>query len=303
MAFKYKLMALFFKTMSKPITTPKKDIQKSFNGFITKPKTLLVPTRHGKISTLIYKPKTTKNYSGVYYNIHGGGYIMRYAEQDNIICNYIAETLNCVVVSPEYDTAPQHRFPIPPNQCYDVYQWITTNKKILDVDPNATICIGGQSAGGAMSIGICMRAFNDKIEQPQLLIVNYPPLNLSIPYTQKPSPLKKPLISEAFQDMINHMYVTSKKDFTNPLISPAFYDDLSSLPKTLIISAEYDVLKMEAKNFAERLKANHIAHTYKEISEVDHFYTHAGSPDKLKECLDTMVTHLKEAYTLKPVEV
>jgi acetyl esterase len=45
----------------------------------------------------------------------------------------------------------------------------------------------------------------------------------------------------------------------DPRVSPIYADDLSSLPPTMIIAAEYDTPRDEAEAYAERLEAAGVA--------------------------------------------
>jgi len=288
-------MAFFFKKLANRITRPKNEVEEILQTSLGEPQNFTVPTRHGEISIFVYKPENGNNLKGVYLNLHGGGYIMQHARQDDHLCKYLAENLDCIVVNPEYDTAPHHPFPIPADQCYDVYRWILENVKKLDGDISK-LAIGGQSAGAAMSLGICMRAKQDKLQTPQILVLNYPPLDLSIDPYLKNSSIPKPLVSPAFEEMVQLYYLKNEKNKMNPLASPAFFSDLSRLPKTILIAAEHDSLLKENQDFAIRLKEEVKGHIYKEVSNADHFYTHAGPAEKAKECMDIMIENLTPIY-------
>jgi acetyl esterase/lipase len=76
--------------------------------------------------------------------MHGGGFVMGSAAQDDAVCRHFATTLGIVVASVEYRLAPEHRFPVPVEDCHDALGWLARQTY---VDP-ARIAIGGASAGG-----------------------------------------------------------------------------------------------------------------------------------------------------------
>jgi acetyl esterase len=57
-------------------------------------------------------------------------------------------------------------------------------------------------------------------------------------------------------------YADGRCDFRDPRVSPLFAPDLSGLPPALIIAAEFDTLRDEAKAYAERLQAAGVAARY-----------------------------------------
>jgi len=297
MAFKHKFVAFFLKNLAKGITKPKKEVVKILPTSVENPDSKTVSTRHGNIPVFIYKPNNSDGKPlGIYYNLHGGGYVMKHARQDDHMCKYLAEKLNCIVISPEYETAPHHPFPIPPDQCFDVYKWILENGNSLGGN-TSKIAIGGQSAGAAMSIGICVRAKEEGLQVPQMLVANYPPLDLTIDPKSKKSTVKKPLITTGFEEMVQQLYLVTKENKSNPLASPALFSDLSALPKTILIAAAHDTLLKENQAFAKKLSEEGVPHVYREISNADHFYTHAGPAIAAKECMDLMVDELSTVLT------
>ncbi len=57
-------------------------------------------------------------------------------------------------------------------------------------------------------------------------------------------------------------YYGENNDTKQPRVSPIFADDLSGLPSALIIAAEYDTLRDEAKAYADRLRSSGSEATY-----------------------------------------
>lgn len=280
------------KFMSKPFTEPAKGVKAILKTSVADPEKIQVKTRHGAIPVFVYRPKGGGT-NGVYYNIHGGGFVMKNARQDDSICKYLADKLNCVVINPEYDTGPSHKFPIAPDQCFDVYKWLLAEGEKLGINLSK-LAIGGQSAGGCLSIGICVRAAEEGLPVPQKLIPIFTPADSMITPKSRTSPIDKPLISLPFVYMVDEAYLSKPADKSNPLVSPIRFPDLGMLPKTVIIGAEYDTLFEEEKLLAAKMKKDGVAVSFVEMKGVDHYFTHTGPPEKAKACIDLMVTELKE---------
>ena len=55
------------------------------------------------------------------------------------------------------------------------------------------------------------------------------------------------------QDYID-LYVPDKRDLKNPYVAPVLAEDLTDQPETLIITAEYDLLRDEGEDYGRKLK-------------------------------------------------
>jgi len=56
--------------------------------------------------------------------IHGGGYVMGSAAQDDALCRLVAERLGVIVAAVDYRLAPEHPFPVPLDDCHDALVWL-----------------------------------------------------------------------------------------------------------------------------------------------------------------------------------
>lgn len=65
----------------------------------------------------------------MYVNAHGGGFGIRYPEQDDPFCRYLAAQAGVVVINVDYAVAPQARFPVAVEQLYDVLTWASGNRE------------------------------------------------------------------------------------------------------------------------------------------------------------------------------
>jgi acetyl esterase/lipase len=57
---------------------------------------------------------------GVFLHIHGGGFVLNHADDNDDWLAMIADTTSLTVVSIEYRLAPEEPFPAGPEDCYDV---------------------------------------------------------------------------------------------------------------------------------------------------------------------------------------
>lgn len=56
--------------------------------------------------------------------MHGGGYVTGGLETDDSTCRVIALKLPILVVSVEYRLAPEHKFPVGFEDCFDIVRWV-----------------------------------------------------------------------------------------------------------------------------------------------------------------------------------
>lgn len=56
----------------------------------------------------------------MFFDLHGGGFVMATADSDINVCRYLHENCHCKVVSIEYSKAPEHPYPQAVNEVYEV---------------------------------------------------------------------------------------------------------------------------------------------------------------------------------------
>lgn len=87
--------------------------------------------------------------TGVYLHIHGGGWVLGSAEQQDPMLERIADNTGQAVVSVEYRLAPEHPYPAGPDDCEGVAAWLARNARTEFGTDRLTI--GGESAGAHLS--------------------------------------------------------------------------------------------------------------------------------------------------------
>lgn len=108
--------------------------------------------------------------------IHGGGYVMGRAKQDDGLCGRLAARLGVTVVSVDYRLAPEHPFPAPLEDCFAAYEFVHREAGSLGVDP-ARMVIAGQSAGGGLAAALTLLVHDRQRPAPRLQLLLYPMLD------------------------------------------------------------------------------------------------------------------------------
>ena len=201
----------------------------------------------------------TETSQGLAYPIllffHGGGWVTDSVENYDRVCSRMAQDTGHIVISVEYRLAPEHRFPIGLEDCYAAARTLYMDLLREDQDK---ITIMGDSAGGNLAAAVCLlaRARGEFMPKRQILI--YPALGNC--YTEE-SPYKSVhengtdylLTSERMENYLL-LYENSKEDRKNPYFSPLMEQNLSNMPDTLILTAEFDPLRDEGEEYGKRLK-------------------------------------------------
>jgi acetyl esterase/lipase len=78
------------------------------------------------------------------------------APVDNV-SRAVCHRTGCVVVSVNYQKAPEHKYPIPLNDCYAATQWVFENAQPLGIDADR-IGVIGDSAGGNLAAAVTLKA-------------------------------------------------------------------------------------------------------------------------------------------------
>ena len=93
--------------------------------------------------------------TGVYMHMHGGGFMLGSADQQDEFLFEICRTCQVAVVSVGYRLAPENPYPSAPDDCEAVAVWLAENSSAeFGTDK---LVIGGESAGANLSVVTLLR--------------------------------------------------------------------------------------------------------------------------------------------------
>lgn len=178
--------------------------------------------------------------------IHGGGFVMGTARQDDRVCRGFSKRLGITVASVEYRLAPEHPYPAPLEDCYAALTWLAA---LPAVDPRR-VAIGGASAGGGLAAALALLARDRGEVAPAFQLLVYPMLDdRSCDSGDKPN-------YRLWNARANRFGWTAYLGTADPVVAvPARCEDLSGLPPTWIGVGDNDLFHDEDLAYAERLKS------------------------------------------------
>jgi acetyl esterase/lipase len=178
--------------------------------------------------------------------IHGGGYVIGTAQQDDKLCCRFSRALGITVASVDYRLAPEHPYPAPLEDCYSALTWLAS---LPAVDPTR-VAIGGASAGGGLAAALALLARDRGGVTPTLQLLAYPMLD----DRSGASPTNPHY--RLWSPKSNHFGWTAYLGDADPQVAvPARRGDLSGLAPAWIGVGTHDLFHDEDLAYAERLNA------------------------------------------------
>lgn len=224
------------------------------------------------IPVRMYTPDTIDNNAPMMTFFHFGGGVIGDLETCHAFCTIFSKIVKCPVLSVDYRLAPEHPFPAGLDDCKEAYEWALKNGKDYGA-PDGISAIGGDSIGGNFSAIICQDMKKEGKTIPVLQLLIYPATNLvdELP-SHKTYGETYPLSSETMDWFMEH-YIPEGVERSDLRLSPALSDDLSGLPPAIVITAGFDPLLDDGKQYAEKLSDAGVTTHYDCYDSLAHGFT------------------------------
>ena len=216
--------------------------------------------RAGTMAMRLYRPSLSPGQPVLVY-YHGGGWVIGDLETHDVVCRQLCVDGQCAVLSVDYRLAPEHVFPAAVDDAHAAVRWVRAHGTELGLDPTR-LALGGDSAGGNLAAvtALSMRQAGEAAARLQLLI--YPATDMrAVAPSHTHNGQGYVLTADTIAYFRGH-YVPDAGAWNDWRVSPLLASDLSHLPPAFVLTAGFDPLRDEGRQFADALSAAGVATQY-----------------------------------------
>ena len=181
--------------------------------------------------------------------IHGGGFVAGSPRTHRPLTWRLAKDIGIPVYAIDYRLAPEHPYPAGLDDCVAAY------KGLLDKGvPARSILVGGDSAGGNLTLALALRLKAEGLPLPAALICLSPATDMTGSGESRHSNAEADsMFVEEMMDSLMPVYFAGI-DERDPFVSPLF-GDVTGFPPTLFQVGEREMLRDDSIRMAAALKS------------------------------------------------
>jgi len=255
-----------------------------------------VPGPSADLPVRIYRPAQAGDSPApalVYF--HGGGFVLGNIEICDPFCRALANRSGCVVIAVNYQKAPEHKFPVPLEDCYVATQWVVQWAETLKLDARR-IGVIGDSSGGNLAAAVTLKARDENGPAIAWQTLIYPALRGSADSASAREHASGYTLERSGMEYFWNHYTHSPADANDPLCAPLAADSLAGLPPALILCAEFDPLLDDGREYAARLEAAGVDVRFSLYNGMTHgFLWMGGVVDRSREAIEEIAAAARRA--------
>ncbi|SEB96806.1 alpha/beta hydrolase [Arthrobacter woluwensis] len=169
-----------------------------------------------------------------------------------------AQDAGVIIVAPDYAHAPEHRFPVQPEQCWSALEWAFEHAEELGGSRDR-IAVGGASSGGNLAAAVTLMNRDRNRIPVRLQILENPALDLTIGHADMsgigPS-MPHVILEKAGRALVAQYLGPDRALAREPYASPLLAESHEGLPPAVIFTAELDPLRGDGEAYARALSAS-----------------------------------------------
>ena len=223
-----------------------------------------------EIALRVYRPATGDGPWSVVVFFHGGGFVVCTLETHDPYCRALATEAGVMVVSVDYRLAPEHKFPAGLEDCLAATEWVLAHAGELEAG-GSRVFVAGDSAGGTMAAVVALLLRNKGVTGLAGQILLYPVTAHYDPPTASYLEMAEGygLTRKGMMWFWDH-YLNHRDEAVDYRAAPLLAPSLRGLPRALVVTAEYDVLRDEGQAYAKRLEEAGVEVTHVFVPGMNH---------------------------------
>jgi acetyl esterase len=230
--------------------------------------------------------------------LHGGGWMHGDLDCYDGVARAFANRTGCSVLAVQYRLAPEQPFPAGFDDVWAALEWSAANFR--------RVAVAGDSSGGNLTAAVAIKARDRNVGLAAQVLV-YPVLE-SRPDTEFKRAFRaryarfanQPDFGPATADRINYIWETYIPDPAMrdcPYASPAHARTLSGVAPAMIITAEHDILRGEAQEYARRLQADGVPVALRDYpGQIHGFFQMRGVMSAAHDAMNLAASYLKGEF-------
>lgn len=244
-----------------------------------------IPLRH-------YRPTEASPAAHVVF-YHGGGFVVGNLETHDDICAELCAGSGLMLTAVDYRLAPEHTHPAPFQDALAAFRSIAQG--------GLPVILMGDSAGGTLAAAVS-HATRSEATQPTGQLLIYPALGGDPTQGSYVEHAHAPMLTAHDMEVYYHMLTGNQPHDPlpdDPTLIPLRDTDFSGLPRTLVITAQYDPLADDGPNYCTKItEAGGQADCIEESGLVHGYLRARHSVKRAKTSFERMITGLKRLATV-----
>ncbi len=231
--------------------------------------------------------------------VHGGGWMHGDLDCYEGVARALANRARCSVLAVDYRLAPEHPFPAGFDDVWAAVEWSAENF--------GRVGVAGDSSGGNLAAAAALKARDRQIGIAVQVLV-YPVLesHMNTRYkrafrTRYAGFLNQPEFGTVTFDRISYIwdtYVPEPHLRDCPYASPLRAGSLRGVAPAVIITAEHDILRSEAQEYAQRLRDEDVRvaqHDY--AGQIHGFFQMRGVMSDAQDAIGVAASYVNHEFT------
>jgi acetyl esterase/lipase len=230
--------------------------------------------------------------------LHGGGWMHGDLDCYEGVARAFANRAGCSVLAVDYRLAPEHPFPAGFDDAWAAVEWSAAS---FD-----RVAVAGDSSGGNLAAAAALKARDKNVRLAAQVLV-YPVLEsradtefkraFQARYTRFGN--QADFGSDSFE-RINYIwdtYVPDRAVRDCPYASPARVGTLRGVAPAVIITAEHDILRREAQDYARRLRVDGVPVAFRDYAgQIHGFFQMRGVMSAAQDAMNLAAEYLRREF-------